>query len=433
MGHIRKLTFFLYILSGLFLVGPFVAYWIIHGDYQRYMWIINQAYPLSHLGSFGYQATLYGTLFLIGIGILLIALGVQFSRRILSVIGAGVIGLALVGFSIVITSQSGLDVRKPNWYQPSATLPAMNDTELEEFGINPEAVPEGYYAHQTSPNHIRFTTTETENVPLNTDGGPDGFYLTIYDIDQSPEAWIENWIDFDDVGVTRDYEWGFLSGIRHLRYEFDGLGPEKRSDYFLSDNRVVEATLQPRDPEASVRYTYLRFLNNVAIPLVRVGDTDSPGDDASYSRRLLRENCAQDVSDKRIDDISIDEQHETATLHWTDYETNENQRLTVAYEPGTGFANCSASVTSLLADRADAVRFSCPNDYQFTMIYLGEENKEALLQLPAAETYRVSAARSGSGARYTNADESVVFWEHQGEALIEKDDEVVREHCVVSS
>ncbi len=34
-------------------------------------------------------------------------------------------------------------------------------------------------------------------------------------------------------------------------------------------------------------------------------------------------------------------------------------------------------------------------------------------------TYELKRARSASGARYVSADNSVVFWEHQGEALIE--------------
>ncbi len=36
-------------------------------------------------------------------------------------------------------------------------------------------------------------------------------------------------------------------------------------------------------------------------------------------------------------------------------------------------------------------------------------------------TNTLSSAISGSGARYTNADESLVFWEHQGEVTISKD------------
>jgi len=166
--------------------------------------------------------------------------------------------------------------------------------------------------------------------------------------------------------------------------------------------------------------------------LVDSGHYGEFGDQPSYSRKLLRQNCEQDVSGKNIDDISIDEQHETAVLHWLNYETDESQRLFVAYEPETGFAGCSASVTNLLADRSEAVSFACPNDYQFTIIYLGEETEEALLQLPT-ETHRVSVARSGSGARYTNEDESVVFWEHQGEAMIEKNGEVVREQCIMTN
>lgn len=338
MEHIRKLTIFLYVLAGVFILSPVILYWWIHGDYQRYFWIINQPYPLSHLGSFGYQATLYGTLVFIGVGLLLITLGMQFSRRLLSVLGAVIIGGALVGCSAVFSAPSELYIRIPDWHRPAVALPAMSDAELTEFGIDPSVVPEGYYGHQTHANSIHFTTTETEQVPLNTDGGPDGIYLTIYSIEESPAAWIENWIDFADVGSTLDYEWDFLSGVRHLRYEFSGLGPEKRSDYFLGEDRIVGVTLQPRDPETNARYTYLRLLYNIAVPLV----------DTTYSRVLLRENCAQEVSVTAVDDITVDASAGMAVLHWTNYETSENQKLFVAYEPETGFDGCSASVTSLL-------------------------------------------------------------------------------------
>lgn len=43
----------------------------------------------------------------------------------------------------------------------------------------------------------------------------------------------------------------------------------------------------------------------------------------------------------------------------------------------------------------------------------------------AVGTVTLPQAISGSGARYANEDESIVFWEHQGELTITKDGETV--------
>lgn len=95
-------------------------------------------------------------------------------------------------------------------------------------------------------------------------------------------------------------------------------------------------------------------------------------------------------------------------------------------------------IAAVLADttkpqsRPNSFQWSCPSGDQFRVTYTGENNHNAVLELPGEETpHALTVARSGSGARYANADESVVFWEHQGEARIEVNGETAYEACVV--
>lgn len=44
---------------------------------------------------------------------------------------------------------------------------------------------------------------------------------------------------------------------------------------------------------------------------------------------------------------------------------------------------------------------------------------------PTSGTFTLPVAVSASGARYANADESIVFWEHQGEVTITKNNEEI--------
>lgn len=41
--------------SFIFFVSPIFLYWFIHGNYDRYVWIINGPYPFSHFGGGPYQ------------------------------------------------------------------------------------------------------------------------------------------------------------------------------------------------------------------------------------------------------------------------------------------------------------------------------------------------------------------------------------------
>lgn len=55
------------IIGFLFLISPLGLYWFIHGSYERYVWIINQPFPLSHFGGGPAQLLMYSGLILFGL------------------------------------------------------------------------------------------------------------------------------------------------------------------------------------------------------------------------------------------------------------------------------------------------------------------------------------------------------------------------------
>lgn len=61
----------------LFLASPFALYWWIHGDYERYVWIISGPPPFDSFGGGPFQALMYGGLFLIGLLLMAMALAVR--------------------------------------------------------------------------------------------------------------------------------------------------------------------------------------------------------------------------------------------------------------------------------------------------------------------------------------------------------------------
>lgn len=66
-------------LGFLFLISPVALFWFIHGDYKRYIWIINGPYPFSSLGSGPFQLVVYIGLFIIGIS--LIRIGIVLKKK----------------------------------------------------------------------------------------------------------------------------------------------------------------------------------------------------------------------------------------------------------------------------------------------------------------------------------------------------------------
>jgi len=60
-------------LGLIFIISPVILYWFIHGNYERYIWIINGPYPFSHFGGGPFQLLIFIGLFIVGIGLILIS------------------------------------------------------------------------------------------------------------------------------------------------------------------------------------------------------------------------------------------------------------------------------------------------------------------------------------------------------------------------
>ncbi|MGM0629423.1 MAG: MliC family protein [Patescibacteria group bacterium] len=71
--------------------------------------------------------------------------------------------------------------------------------------------------------------------------------------------------------------------------------------------------------------------------------------------------------------------------------------------------------------------FECPSGDFIEVSYY--ENSDSANVIYGEEEYTLNRAVSGSGARYANEDDSVVFWEHQAEAMLEIDGETVAKNC----
>lgn len=89
-----------------------------------------------------------------------------------------------------------------------------------------------------------------------------------------------------------------------------------------------------------------------------------------------------------------------------------------------------APETSSIAYSKGPYEFKAGN--QSFLISYDQSSDHALLDMGGKE-YELNRAVSGSGARYTNDDESVVFWEHAGEAMIEVNGVTIIEHAVLEN
>jgi len=58
----------------IFLISPLLLHWWIHGDYERYLWIIHGPAPYSQFGSGPYQLFMYIALLMIGFVLLALSL-----------------------------------------------------------------------------------------------------------------------------------------------------------------------------------------------------------------------------------------------------------------------------------------------------------------------------------------------------------------------
>ncbi len=73
------MIYILRIIGVIFVLSPIFLYWFIHGNYERYIWIINNPFPLSHLGSAPFQVFL--SVGLIVTGIIFIILPLIISQK----------------------------------------------------------------------------------------------------------------------------------------------------------------------------------------------------------------------------------------------------------------------------------------------------------------------------------------------------------------
>jgi len=71
--------------------------------------------------------------------------------------------------------------------------------------------------------------------------------------------------------------------------------------------------------------------------------------------------------------------------------------------------------------------FDCPSGVEIKISYDKESDSASLFI--DGEEYKIHPVISASGARYANDDESVIFWEHQGEAIVEMNGETAYEGC----
>lgn len=56
-------------LGVIFIISPLILYWFIHGNYERYIWILNGPYPFSNFGGGPFQLFISALLFIVGIGL----------------------------------------------------------------------------------------------------------------------------------------------------------------------------------------------------------------------------------------------------------------------------------------------------------------------------------------------------------------------------
>jgi len=61
-------------LGFIFTISPIIVYWLIHDNYERYIWIINGPYPFSRFGGGPFQLFMYTALFVIGVVLVTISM-----------------------------------------------------------------------------------------------------------------------------------------------------------------------------------------------------------------------------------------------------------------------------------------------------------------------------------------------------------------------
>lgn len=80
MGKYSLIKFISELLMGLgfiFTISPIILYCFVHGNYERYIWIINGPYPFSHFGSGPFHLFMYLSLLIVGAALIVIAMMIK--------------------------------------------------------------------------------------------------------------------------------------------------------------------------------------------------------------------------------------------------------------------------------------------------------------------------------------------------------------------
>lgn len=81
MLSIKTIKFRLLLSLGiLFLLTSIVLYWFLYSDSDRYVWLIHQPYPLSHIGGMHFSSFILGTPIIIGIAFIIFSIFVKFRK-----------------------------------------------------------------------------------------------------------------------------------------------------------------------------------------------------------------------------------------------------------------------------------------------------------------------------------------------------------------
>ena len=70
----NRLISILLLVGRIFIISPLFLYWWIHGDYERYLWIINGPEPFSNFGSGPYQMGMFLGLEFLGVSMFVVGL-----------------------------------------------------------------------------------------------------------------------------------------------------------------------------------------------------------------------------------------------------------------------------------------------------------------------------------------------------------------------
>lgn len=214
-----------------------------------------------------------------------------------------------------------------------------------------------WYTHHISDTHIILTKQET----LPDIGATEGYAygeqinINVLPLDISPEEWVAQNIDLDDILVLSK-EWSTFYGQKLLVVESEagGASGKQYTQYLFTDDVRYVISLYPLEVYDTSSEKYIRNTNAVYDArgilhrlLPHILEQESV-------RRQLMENCTRDIS-QRADDTSFDPENKIVTIWLWDEKSQESIALILPYEPETNFAGCSESAKAFLGHIQETV------------------------------------------------------------------------------